>query len=917
MNVYKEEATTTTKATTKKQPKQQQQETIEKNEDDKPLNNDQVLAIFYKKVLSWDASRIHRMTERLRPVRATFTDKNDYIQTFEPLILEECRAQLERAIHEENEQVSTPTISRVRYISENNDYLEVGLTFAAEADAFQFHENDLMMVSLHHPMLIFGGSLEDEMTDSEYEDEDEDGNPITITPKAPVVPEEDPNKVVMTDDLLKKKKRVIPLSRTPVTEENKYLHLIGTVEQFETGGIKVKFCLKNIHDDRGRQMNLLLRYEMDWWTTKLCNLSTIQREFLALYLTSNTSFMKTLLLTDDQENGASMKIPPILYDKFKQAFNSSQFSALEAALEGKNITLIQGPPGTGKTHVILGLISVLLHSTEIPKETEQFVNQLSIQSSQIMDHEKEKWWNIAQPWFNEQVKHKRDNFDLIDYTFEEKEEKRKRDLWRKLRETGSIREPPRKRRILLCAPSNGAVDEIVGRLIRDGCLNHEGKKYQPNIVRVGPGSQMDVERVTLEYMVRCRQQLMNSNTAMPSSSAATAAATTSSKGNMDTNSIRSIILDDAEIIATTLSFSGSSLLTKMNGFDIVIIDEAAQAVETSTLVPIQHKCKKIILVGDPKQLPATIISPIAIKYKYDQSLFQRLQEKCPPLMLTTQYRMHSTIRQFPSRHFYNDLLEDGPNIADRATNYHGNSFFGPLVFYDLPFAREIKHGGGSVFNEDECFMAIYLYQLILRTYPEQDFTGRIGIISPYRQQVLTLREFFKNCPGISIDTVDGFQGREREIIIFSCVRASDQEGAGIGFLADVRRMNVALTRPRSSLLVIGNAKTLSINKDWNELIKHCQSNNCLVPIQCESRDKLEACVNSFVDKGKFAELSEIGNNLVIGDAVDLEAIEKKKQEENKNKRKKRSQGQRSKGSKTNATTTTSVISTPDTSTKVS
>jgi len=827
----------------------------------KKLTQDQILEQFYKHILAWDVADLKPNADRLKKVTVSFKDELDYIKTFEPLLFEECRAQLERSILEgEKDSESEPVQGRVRYISEAGDFLAVGLVLR-ESDMNMFHDNDLMMISLHHPTTVFGD-------ENKEETDDEDSAPTTA---ATHIPEDDPEKVAL--EAKKKKKKQIPPSKFALTEENRTLHLIGTVENFENGGIKVKFCLKNIQPSRERQMSMLLQYEIDWWITKLCNLSTLQREYSALYLTAQSNFIKTLLLCDEEESGNIMTIPPALHDQFSTTYNPSQLGALTSALDGRNITLIQGPPGTGKTHVILGLISVLLHSTVVPKVPPKERGVYS--SIEMSMQDKLDNWEISQPWFANNFENIRDDPTLIDYTFEERDEKRKRELWKKLRDTGSVKGQTKKRRILLCAPSNGAVDEIVTRLIRDGLLNAEGRKYNPNIVRIGPGSHNDVETVSLEYMVRCRQQLMSANSAIPSSSASTAQATSgSSRSNQDSNSIRSIVLDEADIVATTLSFSGSSLLLKMvHGFDIVIIDEAAQAVETSTLIPIQHQCKKIVLVGDPKQLPATIISPLAIKHGYDQSLFQRLQEKNPPHMLNTQYRMHSRIRSFPSKHFYNDLLLDGPNIPSRSMDYHKNPFFGPMVFFDLKHSFETKPGGGSVINEEECKMAFLLYQLILKTHPDEDFSGRIGIISPYRQQVLTLRDYFKNYPGISIDTVDGFQGREREIIIFSCVRAPVEKGSGIGFLADQRRMNVALTRPRSSLLVIGNSTALSVNPDWNQLLIHMQTDGCFIPVE----ENIELTVSTFTNQELFDKLSSEGSAYSIPPPKSAEDISKSNQ----------------------------------------
>ncbi|KYQ99859.1 DNA2/NAM7 helicase family protein [Tieghemostelium lacteum] len=865
-------------------------ETSETKEDEiiKPnLTPDQILSRFYKHVLSWDASKLVPNVKKIKEVKVSFKDTKDYVTTFEPLIFEECRAQLERSI-EEGEADSEPCLSRVRYLTDTNDFLVVGLVISHETELYSFHDNDLMMLSVHHPRIVFGEDENTEMSDEEDEDTNAGTLDKTVGNKTAVhssnghtiIVDEDPNKA--TTDQPKKKKLAIPKSKMELTPETRYLHLIGTVEHLESGGIKVKFYTKDL-GGRFQKLAILLRHEMDWWTTKLCNLSTLQREFLALHLTSQLNFMKTLLLRDEDVDSdhMGMKIPPALQSQFESTYNPSQFSALNSALDAHPITLIQGPPGTGKTHVILGLISVLLHSTIIPKhpvvEKKQFLQK------ELTDEEKQRDWTISQPWYFKSGSYKsiRDDLSLIDYQYEEKEDKRKKEFFKKIKETGSTLNALKKRKILLCAPSNGAVDEIVTRLLRDGLLNEEGKKYNPNIVRVGPGSHADVDSVALDSMVRAKQQLMSSNTAIPSSSASTAQATSgSARLTQDSSSIRNMILADADIVATTLSFSGSSLLTKLsNGFDIVIIDEAAQAVETSTLIPMQHHCKKIVLVGDPKQLPATIISPVAIKYRYDQSLFERLQVKTIPTMLDTQYRMHSKIRQFPSDHFYDGLLKDGPNIPQRQQGYHQNPFFGPMVFYDLSYTTESKPTGGSVCNFEECKMVYLLYQLILKTHPGEDFSGRIGVISPYKQQVLTLREYFKSFPGVSIDTVDGFQGREKEIIIFSCVRAPEDKGSGIGFLADVRRMNVAITRPRSSLIIVGNSRALSVNPDWNDLIKHAKDAHNLIPVS----EPIETTVPTFTTSELYDTLAAEGFKQKLNPPKSVEEIENQKKKKNKRK----------------------------------
>jgi len=266
-------------------------------------------------------------------------------------------------------------------------------------------------------------------------------------------------------------------------------------------------------------------------------------------------------------------------------------------------------------------------------------------------------------------------------------------------------------------------------------------------------------------------------------------------------------------------------------------------------------------------------------------LFERLMATDVKLsMLKTQYRMHPVIRQFPSDHFYDAMLEDAPSVAARAQPYHATPCFGPFVFYDVRHSVEATQGA-SHHNEEEAKVVLGLYRLLVQTYPDiTDFATRVGIISPYKQQVQLLRTLFKEFPGVNVDTVDGYQGREREIIFFSSVRAPAKGSkANIGFLSDVRRMNVALTRPLSSLIVVGNSRALKSNEDWRAMVAHAVASNCYVRVQ----KKVEEFLPQITQMDEWtAHLSRSVEETNQSALKRKNAIEKKEKKDKKNKNKK-------------------------------
>jgi senataxin len=185
--------------------------------------------------------------------------------------------------------------------------------------------------------------------------------------------------------------------------------------------------------------------------------------------------------------------------------------------------------------------------------------------------------------------------------------------------------------------------------------------------------------------------------------------------------------------------------------------------------------------------------------------------------------MHPDISVFPSQTFYNGRLLDGPNMAGlRKRPWHSSLLLGPYRFFDVQGQHQAAPQGHSLINRAEIDVAMQLYKRLMSDFRNFNFKGKIGIITPYKSQLRELKYRFSEEYGsqivedIEFNTTDAFQGRESEIIIFSCVRASP--AGGIGFLQDIRRMNVGLTRAKSSLWVLGNSQSLVRGQFWKKLV---------------------------------------------------------------------------------------------------
>lgn len=276
------------------------------------------------------------------------------------------------------------------------------------------------------------------------------------------------------------------------------------------------------------------------------------------------------------------------------------------------------------------------------------------------------------------------------------------------------------------------------------------------------------------------------------------------------------VLEEAEVVVTTNISAGSEFLEGLV-FDLVVIDEGSQATEPSALVPLV-KGRKLVMSGDHKQLPPTVLSPEA-QPVLSRTLFERLTTLYPECtaFLNVQYRMHETIMAFPNEVFYDGKLTAAPEVARRTLHTLGITLKDgvrfrdvvdperPLVFVDTAacadrFERQ-NPGSTSFWNplEVELVASIVEDFLALGVHPDW-----IGVITPYDDQAA---EISRRIPDFRVSTVDGFQGREKEIIILSFVRSNPR--GDIGFLADARRLNVAITRAKVKLVALGDSTTLA------------------------------------------------------------------------------------------------------------
>ena len=397
-------------------------------------------------------------------------------------------------------------------------------------------------------------------------------------------------------------------------------------------------------------------------------------------------------------------------------------------------------------------------------------------------------------------------------------------------------------KVLACAPSNTAVDHLLEELVDAG----------QRVVRIGHPA-----RVTPRLQHHCLDGLMEQHESQVVVKALRRQAedllrqaekwTRAPRIRGDRHEMRRAardleqeakalerymtrsILDGADIVCATTTFNDDLLGNRH--FDLGVIDEACQSTEPGSWCPLPF-VDKVVLAGDPQQLPPTVLSLEAAAEGFDRSLMQRIMElHGPPIgrLLNVQYRMHQQIMEFSSQQLY-----DGRLVADASVREHrlcdlpyvANETItqAPIIFYDSAGANwdeELEPTGLSKRNRHEAKLVLKkVGELLEAGVSPQD----IGVIAPYAAQVRLLRDAaMQRSPrdlwrSVEIDTVDGFQGREKEAIVISLVRSNPQHE--IGFLSDRRRMNVALTRARRKLIVIGDSATLAIEPFYQAFLEY-------------------------------------------------------------------------------------------------
>lgn len=401
----------------------------------------------------------------------------------------------------------------------------------------------------------------------------------------------------------------------------------------------------------------------------------------------------------------------------------------------------------------------------------------------------------------------------------------------------------RESQVLVCAQSNMAVDWISEKLTDRGI----------NVLRIGNPTRVNDKMLSFTYERRFETHpdyptLWSIRKTIRELQGARRHGTDQWHQKMDRLKSRATELEirinndlfsSAHVIASTLAGSANRLLEGMK-FSTLFIDEAAQALEAACWIPMR-RVGRVILAGDHCQLPPTVKCYEAMKGGLGKSLMERIVENHPETvtLLRMQYRMNEEIMRFSSDNFYHGAMVAAPDVKYRGILDYDS----PIEWVDtaglhglesgeheeskdmVQFRESLTNGSYGRVNRDEALLTLLTLQNYIERIGKERFLEEridVGVISPYRAQVRYLRHLIKHTPffkpfrsSITVNTVDGFQGQERDVIVISMVR-SNEEG-NIGFLRDLRRMNVAMTRARMKLIIIGDSTTLTAHPFYRKL----------------------------------------------------------------------------------------------------
>mmetsp|Transcript_8009 Transcript_8009/g.15773 ORF Transcript_8009/g.15773 Transcript_8009/m.15773 type:complete len:901 (-) Transcript_8009:2134-4836(-) len=405
-------------------------------------------------------------------------------------------------------------------------------------------------------------------------------------------------------------------------------------------------------------------------------------------------------------------------------------------------------------------------------------------------------------------------------------------------------------KILACAPSNTATDNIAER------LSILGIKVVRMLARSNP--ETAVPHLTMEaYFKRKPVSEYEKLSALLQKQETTGYLTGKKGKKLKERVMRAEIeiLEDVQVVCCTCSTVADGRLDDYK-FKFVLIDEATQSVEPETMCALTLGVEQLVLLGDQKQLGPTVMMHELEEAGYGRSLYERLLNtghKC--IMLNQQYRMHPIIADFSSKQYYDDRVSSMVSQADRWDRKFKEIWMNvesPVIFCDISDPEEIARSGTSYVNRFE-YVAI---EYFLRVLHNGDLNSQdVGVISFYDGQVKETKrrldklgsevaEFFRD---VEVSSVDGFQGREKKYIILSCVRSNSDNY--IGFVNDERRLNVALTRAQYGLVVIGNSAVLGHAQIWGDLIAYYKIRNLIIPYY-EYRDIRNAVRDQDKQQGK-------------------------------------------------------------------
>ncbi|KAJ2777959.1 ATP-dependent RNA helicase [Coemansia javaensis] len=390
-------------------------------------------------------------------------------------------------------------------------------------------------------------------------------------------------------------------------------------------------------------------------------------------------------------------------------------------------------------------------------------------------------------------------------------------------------------KVLVCAPSNVAVDQLTEKVHQTGL----------RVARISARNREELES-RISHLELHTQALMNDT--IPGLQALHQRRTTvgelSSSDQIQYRRLRQQsemeILRHADVILCTCVGAGDRRLSTFN-FRTVLIDESTQASEPECLIPLVLGARQVVLIGDHQQLGPVILSKPAAAAGLSQSLFERLVFLgIRPHRLVVQYRMHPCLSEFPSNFFYEGSLQNGVTAQERTRSDVGFPWPNParpMMTLVCNGIEEIASNGTSYINRVEASACEKIVTRMLKAgvKPEQ-----IGVITPYEGQRSWIVHHMSQAGTLVADTykevemasVDAFQGREKDYIIVSCVRNNEHQG--IGFLSDPRRLNVALTRAKYGMIILGSPKVLSRNPLWHELLSHYKHHGVLVEGQLGS-----------------------------------------------------------------------------------